>query len=393
MIKVPGFLGSGVSSGVKKNGKKDLGLIFSKIPAKAAAVFTTNIVKAAPVLVGMERIKGGLCQAIVINSGNANVSTGQRGLKDAKLTAKTVAVELKIQEFLVIPSSTGVIGVYLQMDKIVKAIPELTTNLSEEGLIHTAEAIMTTDKFPKYASARVKIEGGKVGTICAIGKGAGMIAPQMATMLCFILTDIDMESKTLKKTLRNAVDNSFNRIIVDGDTSTNDTVLMLSNGFLGNKPVREGDKNYKRLEKTLNELTGEVAEMIVRDGEGATKVVKIIVKGTKTQKDAEKIARVIGSSLLVKTAFYGEDANWGRVLAAAGRAGIRFDPSRVDLYFGEHRVVKNGIEVMDEKEVNHVLKEPNFPITLDLKGGKSSHFVIASDITMDYLKINAHYRT
>lgn len=392
MIKVPGFLGAGVSSGIKKNGKKDLGLIFSKVPARAAGVFTTNIVKAAPVLLGMEKIKSGLCQAIIVNSGNANVSTGKRGLKDAALTTKLVAKELGIGETLVIPSSTGVIGVYLQIEKIVNAIPELVSKLSEDGFLDTAEAIMTTDRFPKYSSAQMKIDG-KVGTICAIGKGAGMIAPQMATMLCYILTDLNIDLKAQKSALKNGVDNSFNRIIVDGDTSTNDTVLMLSNGNLGNKPIREGDKNHKRFEKLLTELATEIGEMIVRDGEGATKVVKISVKGSKTRKDAEKIARVIGSSLLVKTAFYGEDANWGRVLAAAGRAGVKFDPSRVDLYFGNHKIVKNGVEIMDESEVDHILKQPSFPITLDLKSGKSSHFVIASDITIDYLKINAHYRT
>jgi len=180
---------------------------------------------------------------------------------------------------------------------------------------------------------------------------------------------------------------------VDGDTSTNDTVIMLSNGSLENKEIHYGDTNYKKLEKALTELTTEIAEMIVKDGEGATKVVRINVRGAKSEKEAEKIARTLGSSLLVKTAFYGEDANWGRVLAAAGRSGVKFDPLKVDLYFENYRIVRNGIEVMDEKEVNHVLKQPRFSITLDLKMGKGSFFVIASDITMDYLKLNAHYRT
>lgn len=392
MMKVPGFLCSGVSAGIKKNGKKDLGLIFSEVPAKASGVFTTNVVKAAPVLLGMERIKSGLCQAIVINSGNANVSTGKRGMRDAALTTKLAARELGIAESLVIPSSTGVIGVYLAIEKITNAIPDLVLKLSEDGLADTAEAIMTTDKFPKYASGQIEV-GGKTGTICVIGKGAGMISPKMATMLCFIMTDVDIDAKAQEKALRNATDDSFNRIIVDGDMSTNDTVIMLSNGVLGNKPIKEGGKNYKRFEKILTELTTEVAEMIVRDGEGATKVVKITVKGTKTEGDAEKIARTIGSSLLVKTAFYGEDPNWGRILAAAGMAGVEFDPSKIDLYFDNYKVVRNGAEIMDEKEVKHILKQPKFPITLDIKSGKSSYFVIASDITMDYLKLNAHYRT
>jgi len=392
MIRIPGFLSCGISSGIKKNGKKDLALILSEVPAKAAALFTTNVVKAVPVLIGMERIKSGLCQAVLINSGNANVSTGKKGLRDAIIATKLLAQRIRIDESLVIPSSTGVIGVYLPIEKIKNAIPELVSKLSKDGLSDASEAIMTTDKFPKYSSAQIDIDG-KTGTICAIGKGAGMIAPHMATMLCFILTDIEIERKSLAKALKNAVDISFNRIIVDGDMSTNDTVLMLSNGFLGNKPIKEKDKNYKKLEKILVQITSEIAEMIVRDGEGATKVVKIIVKGTSTTKDAEKIARTLGSSLLVKTAFYGEDANWGRVIAAAGRAGVKFNPEKVDLYFGNHKVVKNGVEIMDEKEVNHVLKQPNFSISLDLKSGKSSYFVVASDITMDYLKLNAHYRT
>ena len=392
MIKIPGFLGCGISSGIKRNGKKDLGLIFSTVTAKVAGVFTTNVVKAAPVILGIERVKGGRCQAIIVNSGNANACTGKKGLENAISTARHVANKLGIDESLVIPSSTGVIGVPLPMVKIKNAIPELISKLSEDGLLDTTEAIMTTDKFPKFASAQMKVDG-KFGTISAIGKGAGMIAPQMATMLCFILTDINLDLKAQKLALKNAVNNSFNRIIVDGDTSTNDTVLMLSNGVLENKPIKDGDKNFRKFERILTQLTTEIAEMVVRDGEGATKVVKIIVKGTRTEKDAENIARTIGSSLLVKTALYGEDPNWGRVLAAAGRAGVKFDPLKVDLYYRNYKVVRNGIEILDESKVNHILKQPNFPITLDLKSGKSGFFVIASDITMDYLKLNAQYRT
>lgn len=392
MIKVPGFLGCGISSGIKKNEKKDLGLIFSNVPAKVSGAFTTNVVKAAPVLLGIERVKSGYCQAIVVNSGNANACTGKKGFEIAVSTSRLVAHELGIHESLVIPSSTGLIGVPPPLEKIEKAIPRLVSELREDGFIDTAEAMMTTDKFSKYAVARMKIDG-KSGTICALGKGAGMIAPSMATMLCFIITDINLDAKAQKKALKYATDNSFNRIIVDGDMSTNDTVLILSNGALGNSPIKDGDKNYRTFEKTLTQVATEVAEMIVRDGEGATKVVRIIVKGTRNEKDAEKIARTLGSSLLVKTALYGEDANWGRVLAAAGRAGVKFDPLKVDLYFGDYKVVRNGIEIMDEDKVNHILKNPSFTITLDLKDGKSSYYVIASDITIDYLKLNAQYRT
>ncbi|MGQ0793955.1 MAG: bifunctional glutamate N-acetyltransferase/amino-acid acetyltransferase ArgJ [Deltaproteobacteria bacterium] len=392
MHKVAGFLSCGISGGIKKNGKKDLALIFSETPAVASGVFTTNIVKAAPVLLGMERIKGGLCQAVVINSGNANACTGERGMQDAIATALAVAEGLHIDESLVIPSSTGVIGVPLPLEKIKSAVPSAVLALSDDGLDAAAEAIMTTDKFPKSASAQIEVDG-RLGAIALIGKGAGMIAPNMATMLAFILTDIKIEPRAQAKLLKKAADASFNRIIVDGDTSTNDTLLMLSNGKAGNRAVTAASPAYREIERVLVGLCTEVAEMIVQDGEGATKVVKMTVRGAKTDREADKIARTLGSSLLVKTALYGEDANWGRVLAAAGRAGVKFDPDKADLYFGDYKIVENGVEIMDEREVNYILKNPKFTITLDLNGGNGSAFVIASDITMEYIKINAHYRT
>jgi glutamate N-acetyltransferase/amino-acid N-acetyltransferase len=392
MIVVPGFLSSGIYAGIKKKQKRDLGLIISEVPAKIAGVFTTNIVKAAPVIIAMERVKGGLCQAIVVNSGNANACTAKRGIKDAELTTRLVANVLKIKESLVIPASTGVIGQFLPVEKIRKAVPNLISRLRHDGLVDMAEAIMTTDRFPKYASSSLKIDG-KLGTICAIGKGAGMIAPQMATMLCFILSDINLTRRAMVRSLKRSVETSFNKIIVDGDTSTNDAVIMLSNGILGNKAISEGDRIYNKFERALTELSTEIAEMIVRDGEGATKVVKIIIKGARTENDANLIARTLGSSLLVKTAFYGEDPNWGRLIAAAGRAGVKFDPEKVDLYFGDYRVVRNGVEAIDGSKFEHVIKQPNFRVTIDIKSGNASSFVIASDITMEYLKLNAHYRT
>ncbi len=392
MIKVPGFLGSAVSSGVKKKGGKDLALIYSEIPAKAAGVFTTNIVKAPPVLLGMDRIKSGFCQAVLINSGVANAFTGKIGLKDSIATSKEAAKELGIAESLLIPSSTGVIGGRLPIDKMKKAIPKLVGELKEDGFLDVANGIMTTDAFPKYASKKVNIHG-KRGTICVIGKGAGMIAPNMATMLAYILTDINISKRALNKVLKNSVSNSFNKIIVDGDTSTNDTVLMLANGMLGNTAVKERGKEYNKLEEAITQVASEVAEMIVKDGEGATKVAKIIVKGAKTQKDAEKIARTLGTSSLVKTAFFGEDPNWGRIVAAAGRAGVNFDPHKIDLYFGNHKILSNSKEVMNESKAKAVLKKPKFEVVLNIKSGKASSFVIASDLTYEYIKINADYRT
>ena len=392
MIKVLGFMASGVSSGVKNKSKKDLALIYSETPAMAAGVFTKNIVKAPPVLLGMERIKSGLCQAVLVNSGIANAFTGNEGYKDSVRTSKDLAKALGIKEELVIPSSTGVIGGRLPVSKMKKALPNLLKRLRPDGFMDFSLGIMTTDAFPKYASTTIKL-GSKTGTVAAFGKGAGMIAPNMATMLCYILTDINIDKGALKKSLKVGVDDSFNKIIVDGDTSTNDTVLLLSSGVLGNKEIKQGTTEYRKFEKALTQVATEVAEMIVADGEGATKVVKITVKGAKTQKDADKIARTLGTSSLVKTAFFGEDPNWGRIVAAAGRAGANFNPDKLDLYFGDQKILSNSKEVIDEKKAHKVMKQPKFEVTLDIKSGKASSFVIASDLTYEYIKINAHYRT
>jgi glutamate N-acetyltransferase/amino-acid N-acetyltransferase len=392
MIKIPGFMGSAVSSGIKKSGKLDLALIYSEIPARAAAVFTTNIVKAPPLLLGMERIKSGYCQAVLVNSGVANAFTGKQGLQDSIVTSKHAALEIGIDENLLIPSSTGVIGDRLPIDKMKKAMPKLVQELREDGFQDFADGIKTTDAFPKYAVKQISI-GRKKGTIAVIGKGAGMIAPNMATMLAYILTDFNVGKRALSKALKSAVKNSFNKIIVDGDTSTNDTVLILANGKLGNQLIKESGAEYRKFENAVLEVASEVAEMIVQDGEGATKVVKIIVKGAKTEKDAEKIARTLGTSLLVKTAFFGEDPNWGRIVAAAGRAGVNFDPSKIDLFFGDQKILSNSKKIMNEKKAQSVLKKPKFEVTLNIKSGKASSFVIASDITFEYVKINSYYRT
>ncbi len=392
MISIPGFQLSSVSSGVKKSGKKDLALIFSDVPAKAAAVFTTNIVKAAPVILGQERIKQGLCQAIVVNSGIANAFTGSAGYQNAVQSTKDIAASLGIEESLVIPSSTGLIGGPLPVSKIKKAIPNLISKLGPGGVEEAAKAIMTTDKFPKFAFRKIKI-GKKEGTIAAIGKGAGMICPNMATMLCFIITDININKTTLKKALVNSVDNSFNKIIVDGDTSTNDSVIMLSNGVLDNNEITLKSSHYNRFESILTELNTEIAELIVKDGEGATKVVKIDVQGARTVKEAEKIARTVGNSLLVKTAFFGEDPNWGRILAAAGRAGVMFNPDKVELFFDDKRVIKNGAQFQAESKFAPVFKKPKFTVTIKLKEGNAGSYVITSDLSHEYVSINSEYRT
>jgi len=278
------------------------------------------------------------------------------------------------------------------MDKIKKALPRLVSELREDGFEDAAQAIMTTDAYPKYAFTTVNI-GRRKGTVAVIGKGAGMIMPNMATMLAYVITDINVGKRALSKSLKHAADNSFNKITVDGDTSTNDTVLMLANGKLGNKSLDATGAEYRKFEKAVTETAAEVAEMMVKDGEGATKAVRIVVKGARTAKDADKVARTLGNSLLVKTAFYGEDPNWGRIVAAAGRAGVDFNPDKIDLYFGDHKVLSSSKQVIDEKKAQKIMKQPGFTVTLDLKTGKASSFILASDITFEYLKINAHYRT
>ncbi len=392
MKNVPGFLLSGVSAGLKKNGKKDLALIFSTAPARTAAIFTKNLIKGAPLLVAQERLGGGFCQALIINSVNANAFTGQRGYEDALSVANALSARLGIDESLVIPSSTGVTGERLRIGKIKKSIPMLVKGLGEDNVREAAEAIMTTDSFPKYAS-RQFAAGEKTATVSAIGKGAGMICPNMATMLCFIMTDLNIRRKALSKALAEAADGSFNAITVDGDTSPNDSVFILANGALGNREITEKSRDYGKFVEALSSLCGEIAEMIVRDGEGATKVVRINVTEARTKGDAEKVARTIATSQLVKTAFYGEDANWGRIVAAAGRAGVKFDPEKIKLYFGGTEVFSKGVRSKPESRFASVFKKPSFTVTLSLGEGKADYSVLTSDLSHKYVSINSDYRT
>ena len=392
MKNVPGFLLSGVSAGLKKNKERDLALIFSTVPARASAIFTKNLLKGAPVLVGKERIAGGFCQAIIINSVNANAFTGQRGYEDSLEVANTLSGRLGIDESLVIPSSTGVTGEWLRVGKIKKSIPKLIKGLGEDNVREAAEAIMTTDSFPKYASRQFSM-GGKTATVSAIGKGAGMICPNMATMLCFIMTDLNVGRKALSKALAVAASGSFNAITVDGDTSPNDSVFILANGVLGNKQITEKSGDYGKFVDVLSSLCGEIAGMIVSDGEGATKVVRINVTEARTERDAEKVARTVATSQLVKTAFYGEDANWGRIVAAAGRAGVKFDPEKIKLYFGGVEVFSKGVRSKPESRFASVFKKPSFTVTLSLGEGKAAYSILTSDLSHKYVSINSDYRT
>ena len=336
----PGFKFAGIAAGLKKKGGRDLGLIYSEIPAKAAAVFTTNRVKAAPVLLDMKRVQSGMCQAVIANSGNANCCTGDKGMSDAISMTRYAANYLNIAEELVLAASTGVIGMPFAIEKIEAAAPELVRSLKTDGISDFAQAIMTTDTVPKIVSRTGEV-GGKKFTITGVAKGAGMICPNMATMLCFICTDADPESAFLKEALLAATERSFNRITIDGDTSTNDTVILMANGM--SRVEFANSVNEEIFQTLLDDVMMTLAKMVVKDGEGATKLAEVIVKGAMTEKDAYIIANTIANSNLVKTALFGQDANWGRILAAAGRSGIPFVPEQTDLFFNEVQMVKNGM--------------------------------------------------
>ncbi|MEW5908288.1 MAG: bifunctional glutamate N-acetyltransferase/amino-acid acetyltransferase ArgJ [Thermodesulfobacteriota bacterium] len=387
-----GFKAAGIISGIKKNGKKDLGLIFSQIPANAAGVFTTNSFQAAPVILDKDRIRSGRCQAILANSGCANSCTGEKGLQHAKKTASWIASELQIPDKLVLVASTGVIGEPLPIGKIEDAVPSLIQSLSFEGALDFAEAIMTTDTVPKAAFRQIRVEG-TVCTIAGIAKGAGMIHPDMATLLCFVCTDANINTVLLSEMLSESVGNSLNRITIDGDTSTNDTVLIMANAASG--VTVETPERVEVFQAALNEVMLELARKLVKDAEGATKLVEILVDGAESKESAEKVANTVAGSILVKTALFGEDANWGRIMAAAGRSGIAMDPGKMDIYFDKVRMVQNGCGCGKgaEAEASLVLKKPEFRITLHLGSGKYSASVLTCDLSVDYIKINADYRS
>lgn len=387
-----GFKAAGVSAGLKKNGEKDLGLILSDIPANVAGVFTRNRVQAAPVLFDKERIQGGVCQAIIVNSGNANCCTGDRGMEDARAMADRTARELGLSQDLVLVASTGVIGEPLPIDTIRDAIPRLVQACDSGKIDDFARAIMTTDTVPKVVSRQGNIKG-RTYTVTGVAKGSGMIRPDMATMLCFVCTDVGATPDGLKEMLVEATHRSFNRITIDGDTSTNDTVLLMANGLSGAR-IR-GDSDQQSFQTVLNEVLLDLAKMLVKDGEGATKLVEIIVGGALSDSDARTIADTVAHSNLVKTALFGEDANWGRIIAAAGRAKIPIDPDKIDISFGDVQMVKNGIGCgkIIEAEATRVLKTPEFAISIDLNMGSGTSSVFTCDFSVDYVKINADYRT
>jgi glutamate N-acetyltransferase/amino-acid N-acetyltransferase len=342
----------------------------------------------------MERIKGGLCQAVIINSGNANACTGFQGLKDAKKVSSLVAKQLRIDEGLVLISSTGVIGNPLPVEKIERGIPQLIRELSPEGWMKTVEAIMTTDTFPKVEVATCRIKGKQV-KLCGMIKGAGMIRPNVATMLSFLVTDANIKASLLQRILEKAAENSYNRITVDGETSTNDTVLLLANGKAGHPILNRMDRDGEAFKFMLFEVCQNLAKSLVRDGEGATKFIEIFVQGAKNREDAKRAAYAIAHSPLVKTAFFGEDANWGRILCALGYSGAQINPNRIDVFFDKAPIVKNGMGVRAslEEKAAEVIKKKSFKVTVNLHQGKSEFSVFTTDLSIDYVKINASYRS
>jgi len=389
---IQGFKASAVAAGLKKDKSLDLALIFSERESAAAGVFTNNKVKAAPVIISRDHILNGRARAIVANAGNANACNGKTGLDDARRTAELLAEQLGIRADEVLVASTGVIGKPMNMKAITVAVPGLVKAMSPDGMPLAARAIMTTDSFPKMSHFDGRA-GGQPYRILGISKGAGMIMPDMATMLSFVLTDIRMDSSDLKDALLSSVETTFNRISVDGDTSTNDMVLVIANGMAGNRTLSEVD--YRDFKKGLETLMGELARMMVKDGEGATKLVPIEIKGALSSSDAIKAARTVANSCLVKTAFYGKDPNWGRIMAALGRADIVMKEERVDIWVDDVQIVEGGVGKGTEAEemAAERMAGEEFTLTIDLHQGDSQDRVITCDLTHEYVTINADYRT
>ena len=391
-IACQGFKVAAIAAGIKKRGGLDMGLIFSEVPARVAGMFTRNRVKAAPVVLSHQRVAGGRAQAVVVNAGNANCCTGAQGDADALAMGSLTAENLHIPEEMVLVASTGVIGQPMPMTKVTAAVPELAKGLDYSGFDAFSKAIMTTDTVPKLI-VRTGRMGNQPFTIVAAAKGAGMIRPDMATMLCFICSDLDAPPDVLQRMLKTAVDQSLNTITIDGDTSTNDTVLLLANGMSG--VCIENREQEDEVQTLLNDLLLEMAHRLVRDGEGVTKVVEVRVHGAPSDADALRVADTICHSPLVKTAFFGEDANWGRILAAAGRSGVPIEPGDVSIYFDDEQMVAAGMGLGADAEarVTAIMKRPEFSVSVDLGRGNGRATMLTCDFSLDYVKINADYRS
>jgi glutamate N-acetyltransferase/amino-acid N-acetyltransferase len=391
---VPGFLASGIVAGIKPSGKKDMALIHSPTPARSAAVFTSTQVKGAPVLVSMEHARGGAAQAILASAGCANVCTGERGLKDSREMTRTVADLLRIPPNHVLIAATGVIGVPLPMDRVRAALPKVVKALSPQGGRAAAEAIMTTDTRPKEAALRVDVNGRSV-TMGGIAKGVGMIEPHLATMFCFIATDAAVARGALAGVVRRSVDRSFNRATVDSDTSTSDTVAVLANGLAENRPVEIGGRGLRQFAAGIEALMTRLTKMLVADGEGATKLVAVNVRGAASRRDALAAARSVANSPLVKTAVNGADPNWGRIMMALGKSAARIDQDKVSIAFGEESLVERGVlrEGVRLERIREIMGGQEYEITIDLGLGRGEDRMWTCDLSEEYVRINGKYTT
>lgn len=389
-----GFMASGVKAYIKsrKTEKLDVAVLYSSSPATAAGVFTTNKVKAACVTLSMEAVKHPL-QAIVMNSGNANCCTGEQGMRDAQAMQVAAAEGLKLLPECVAVASTGVIGERLPMDRMLNGIVDACANLSPKGAVNAASAIMTTDTFRKEYALELTIDG-KTVRMGGMAKGSGMIHPNMATTLGFVSTDAKISRSALQLALKQANDRSFNMISVDGDTSTNDMIIVLANGLANNSEITEESPDFKIFADALETVLIALGKMVIKDGEGATKMFEVNVIGASSELEARKAARAVSSSSLVKSAIFGNDANWGRILCALGYSGAEFDPTLVDLYIGSVPVMKSGANLpFDEDAATQVLSQNEMVITACLHSGKASAKAWGCDLTYDYVKINGSYRT
>ncbi len=394
-----GYKAYGQHIGIKKQ-KKDLALIYSEVPARVSGMFTTNIVKAAPVVWNQKIVdQKGVVRGVVVNSGNANACTGEMGVIHNQMMAQTMAECLQVDAEEILVASTGVIGVPLPIDKIIQGIRDTVPFLdhSIDCANKAAEAIMTTDTFVKQIAIEIEIQGKPI-RIGGMAKGSGMIHPNMATMLSFITTDVCISPILLEEVLKETVEDSYNMISVDGDTSTNDMVILISNGLAGNQEITLKEEEYEIFKKALQYVNIYLAQQIVHDGEGASKFLEVHIEGAATKEIARKLVKSIVSSSLVKTAFFGEDANWGRILAAMGYAGVHFTPQTVDISFenkaGTVTLMKQGSPIpFEEEKVSEILKEKEIHISIGIKDGEASATAWGCDLSYEYVRINGDYRT
>ncbi len=388
-----GFKAAGVAAGIKDPSRKELALIYSVVPACAAGLFTANRVKAAPLYVTKEHLRDGRAQAVVINSGNANACNGSQGLEDAKAMAREAARLLRLLPEDVLVASTGVIGQPLPLAKIIKSLGQAVVALSEQGGGAAAEAIMTTDTRPKEAALQFELAG-KVITVGGMAKGAGMIHPQLATMLCFLTTDVAISVPCLQEVIRMAAASSFNLLTVDRDTSTNDMLVILANGRAENPAINKRNAAYNMFQEAVLKVCTELTIAIARDGEGATKLLEVRVINAASREDACLAARAVAASNLVKTAIFGQDANWGRIICAVGYSGAKFDPYRINIFLGNEQVAQNGSMLpFSEAAAVQALAGSKVSILIDFNEGTYEAMAWGCDLTYDYIRINASYRT